>query len=63
MYTAVGLGTLPTRMAKGLPQRQLARGLGVDPTTVMKWEAEMSKPVLKVHEQIEGVITLLPTEQ
>jgi len=32
------------RMVKGLTQRQLAQELGVDPTTVRKWESGASKP-------------------
>ena len=44
------------RRVNGLSQRQLALELGVDPTTVMKWEAETSKPMRKTRERVEGVI-------
>ena len=44
------------RMLKGLTGRQLARALGVDPTTVMKWEGGRSKPMPKTRERVEGVI-------
>ena len=44
------------RMVKGLTQRQLARELGVDPTTVMKWEAGTSKPMPKTRERVLGVM-------
>ena len=51
------------RMLRGLTQRQLAQELGVDPTTVHKWDAGTSQPMRKMHERIEEVITLLPPEQ
>ena len=44
------------RMLKGLSQRQLARELGVDPTTVRKWEAGTSKPMRRMCEQVEEII-------
>ena len=44
------------RMIKGLTQRQLARELSVDPTTVMKWETGTSKPMPKTQELVLGVI-------
>ena len=44
------------RMIKGLSQRQLARELCVDPTTVRKWETGMSTPMSKMRERVEGVI-------
>ena len=44
------------RMVRGLTQRQLASELGVDPTTVMKWEAGTSKPMRKTRERVLGVI-------
>ena len=44
------------RKLKGLTQRQLARELGVDPTTVMKWEVGTSQPAPGTREQVLGVI-------
>ena len=44
------------RMRKGLTQRELARELGVDPTTVRKWEAEMSKPMRRLRDRVLGII-------
>ena len=44
------------RMVKGLTQRELALELGVDPTTVRKWEAGTSKPMRKMREWVLGVI-------
>ena len=41
------------RMVNGLTQRQLARELGVDPTTVMKWEAGTSRPREETRERVE----------
>ncbi len=44
------------RMVKGLTQRQLARELGVDPTTVRKWEAGVSQPRQETREQLDREI-------
>ena len=46
------------RMVNGLTQRELAKELGVDPTTVMKWEAGSSKPMPGARDRIEQVIGL-----
>ena len=44
------------RMLKGLTQRELARELGVDPTTVMKWEAGTSKPMRRMRDRVEEIM-------
>lgn len=43
-------------MLTGLSQRQLARELGVDLTTVLKWEAGTSKPMRKTRKRVERVV-------
>ena len=45
-------------MVKGLTQRQLAQELGVDPTTVLKWEAAVSQPMEKTRKRVEQLICL-----
>lgn len=44
------------RMLKGLTQRELAQELGVDPTTVMKWETGKSKPMPEAQERVEKIL-------
>ncbi len=44
------------RMPQALSQKKLARELGVDPTTVLKWEAGMSQPRPETREQLEQAI-------
>ena len=44
------------RMLKGSSQRQLAQELGVDPTSVMKWESGKSLPRQKRLEQVLGCV-------
>jgi transcriptional regulator with XRE-family HTH domain len=45
-----------TRRVLGLSQEDLARKLGVDPTTVRGWEAGRHKPIRRYLEKIERVL-------
>lgn len=44
------------RQVKGLSQLRLAHVLGVNPTTVVKWEAGTSQPKPEMRERVLGVI-------
>jgi transcriptional regulator with XRE-family HTH domain len=45
-----------TRKALGLSQRKMAAKLGVDPATLMGWEAGRHRPTAKSLDLIEGVL-------
>jgi len=47
-----------TRMLLGLSQRELARKLGVDPSTVRKWEAGKSAPARHHVASIDEILKL-----
>ena len=44
-------------MLTGLSQRQLAKDLGVDSTTVLKWENGRNKPSQKLAKRIEPLLS------
>lgn len=46
------------RMRRGLKQRELARSLGVRPYTLVRYEAEMSKPAPAIREKLRRVLNL-----
>lgn len=45
------------RMIRGLSQKQLARELGIDPTTVRRWEAGIGQPSRRLKERVAAMLS------
>lgn len=60
--TAESLGAtiVATRRALGIQQEALARQLGVDPTTLGRWERNESKPIREHMKQMEEFVNSHP---
>jgi transcriptional regulator with XRE-family HTH domain len=52
-HETLGERIVATRQRLGMTQRQLARALGVDPTTVGRWERGAGKPSRSLKERLE----------
>jgi len=48
----LGERIVKARRLKGLTQRELARRLGVDPTTLSRWERDMGRPKSKYRDRL-----------
>jgi transcriptional regulator with XRE-family HTH domain len=44
------------RLMHGLSQKKLAKGLGVDPTTLARWENSTSKPGKRLRKRLAGLL-------
>jgi transcriptional regulator with XRE-family HTH domain len=54
--TSLGERMLAARRRLGITQRQLARRLAVDPTSVMRWERQGKTPTRALRERIEAFL-------
>jgi transcriptional regulator with XRE-family HTH domain len=54
--TTLGEKLLAYRKLNGITQEELARQLGVDPTTLARWERGQGKPIQKIAEEIRKFI-------
>ena len=57
----LGKRIVAKRQAMGLRQKELARRLGVDPTTLGRWEREEGQPSRKHHEKLLAFLLELPS--
>jgi len=44
------------RLIHGLSQKKLAKNLGIDPTTLARWESGTSKPGTRLRERLAGLL-------
>jgi transcriptional regulator with XRE-family HTH domain len=55
-HDTLGERIVATRQRLGMTQKELARALGVDPTTVGRWERGTGKPSKGLEERVEGFL-------
>lgn len=53
---------LAWRTIHGVPRDELAARLGVDPSTVWRWEADETSPHPTVREELERLLAFLPSQ-
>jgi transcriptional regulator with XRE-family HTH domain len=51
------------RRANGLSRKRLAKGLGVDESTVLRWESGRGRPASRLLAQLKAAFTVDTTEQ
>ncbi|GAF89587.1 unnamed protein product [marine sediment metagenome] len=58
----LGKRIVASRRLLGLTQKELARRLGVDPSTLGRWERDEARPSKELSARLDGFVTSLPLD-